>query len=473
MPKERSWYMLTQVVHYFYPDLKKEEIKKYGLLSFAFFLTIGAYWTLRLLKDTVFFKLAFPVELGWAVGQGRLFQPLAKTISVFVVIALVAVYTKLVDMFEKHKLFYIVCGFYAIIFSAVTGALFVQSVWGSVYLGKTVLGAIGWITYLAIESFGSILVALFWSFTASVVTTDSAKRGYPLIIAAAQVGAIGGSALNLFSEQIGGIWQLFLLSTLFVLAIMFVIKAFMTIIPVQDRIGNREAHATEKKHEGFIEGLVAGVKLLFTRGYLFGILIVSTFYEVINTIIDYQMKSQADLHPSYQSATAFNKFMGVYGLATNTLAFLMVLLGTSYIMKRYGLTFCLLFYPVILTGALSALYGFFLTSPSATYLLWATFGVMMVAKGLSYAVNNPTKEMMYIPTSKDAKFKTKGFIDMFGSRMAKMGGARVSDPFKHHLADLMTYGTLLSFGLIGIWLAAALYVGRKNAHLTKEGHIVE
>ena len=50
---------------------------------------------------------------------------------------------------------------------------------------------------------------------------------------------------------------------------------------------------------------------------------------------------------------------------------------------------------------------------------------MVTLKGLSYALNNPCKEVMYIPTSKDAKFKTKSFIDMFGSRSAKMSGAQI------------------------------------------------
>ncbi len=461
--------MFTSMVTYFYPDLRKDEIKKFGILALAFFFTIGAYWAVRLLKDVIFFKLAFPAELGWAAHQGQLYQPLAKTLSVVVVFALVIVYSKLVDLFEKHKLFYILCGFYALIFGGVVAGLFLQAQYGSAYLGKTTLAAIGWVSYFAIESFGSILVALFWSFCASVITADSAKKGYPMIIALGQFGAIAGSALNYFV----GPWQLFLLCTLCLFAIMFAINMFMTVIPENERLGNKTAHATEKKKEGFLEGFLAGIKLLLTRGYLLGILVVSTFYEVINTIVDYQMKSQASLHPVYGLKENFQQFLSIYGMATNGLALVMALLGTSYIIKKYGLTFSLLVFPTCLGVALAILYGYFLTSPDAGQLLWATFGVMMLAKGLSYAVSNPTKEMMYIPTSKDAKFKSKGWIDMFGGRMSKAGGARVSDMFKHNLGDLMMYGTFIGFGLVGIWMAAALYVGRKNAQLTKEGKIVE
>ncbi len=98
---------------------------------------------------------------------------------------------------------------------------------------------------------------------------------------------------------------------------------------------------------------------------------------------------------------------------------------------------------------------------------------MVVLKGVSYAVNNPTKEMMYIPTSKDVKFKSKGWTDMFGGRLGKLSGARVSNVFKHSIPDLMFYGTLFSFGLIGVWMIAAIFVGRKNKELIDKNHIIE
>ena len=464
--------MFTRIVQFFYPDLSREEVKKFGLLSLAFFFTIGAYWMLRLLKDTIFFKVAFPESLGWVANQGALYQPWAKTMSVGVVLTLVIVYTKLVDLFRKHTLFYIICSFFAAIFFSITALLLAREIWGDAAIGKWPMATLGWVSYFAIESFGSIVVALFWSFTASVTETDAAKRGFPFIIAGAQIGAIGGSALNIFAAQLGGIWRLFLLATTFVVAIMVIIRMFMATIPADERNRPEDAGSI-KKSPGMTE-MLAGFKLLFTRGYMFGILIVSTFYEIVGTIVDYQMKRQADVYPQFKGEVGFAKFMGIFGVATNSLALFMALLGTSYLMKRFGLTFCLLIYPVILGGAMFSLYLFFAYgNPSKALLLWATFGVMMLAKGLSYAVNNPTKEMMYIPTSKDARFKTKGLIDMFGSRTAKMGGSQFSNLFKHDLSSLMVYGTLLGLGLVGVWLMFALYVGRKNKQLIDDGEIVQ
>lgn len=465
--------MIQSLIHYFYPDLNRDEIKKFGLLAFTFFLIIGGYWLVRLLKNAIFYKIAFPESLGWLPSQGRLFQPWAKFWSPFVVFTLVMVYTKLIDLFKKHVLFYIICSVYATIFGGVTIALILRNLYGDAFLGKTILGSLGWISFFAIESFGSLIVALFWSFTNSICDSNSAKSGYPLIIASAQMGAIGGSSFMFFVHRIG-IWQLFALATFFVISIMGAIHYFMQVIPPSQMVGNIQAAKTEKKKEGFIEGFTVGIRLIFTRPYILGILVVSTFYEVINQVIEYQMQSQADIFPRFSGELGFAQFQGIYGMATNTLSFLMALLGTSYLIKRFGLRFGLLFFPISLGTAFTLLFVFYtFGAPTAAQLLASTFVVMMIAKGLGYAVNNPVKEMMYIPTSKDVKFKSKGFIDVFGGRMAKLGGAQINNAFKANLHHLMIYGTMFSFGLTGIWLLAAFYVGNRNARLLAEGEIVE
>lgn len=51
---------------------------------------------------------------------------------------------------------------------------------------------VGLVSYVAIESYGSLAVALFWSFTNATVTLNGAKASYGLIIAGAQIGAIIG-----------------------------------------------------------------------------------------------------------------------------------------------------------------------------------------------------------------------------------------------------------------------------------------
>lgn len=458
--------MFASVINFFYPDIKKDEMKKITLLGLTFLFTIGSYWLLRLLKDVVLVKLAFPEALGWSSDEGRLWIPVVKTMSPFVVFGIVTIYTKLVDMFEKYKLFYIIVSFYTIMFSVTAAILFAQANYGDAFVGATLLKYTGVCNYLLTESFGSVIVALFWSFTVSSTTSDQAKRSFPFIVALGQLGSIGGSSLVLIKNL--PVWPLFFIAIGFLLCIMLTIKYLIATVPKSEMKSDRE----EKKKK---PDMLGGIRLLVTKPYLMGVLVVSTFYEIAATIVDYQMKSQAAIIPDFD----FKWFMGVFGVSVNALAFVMALLGTSKLMKKYGIRICLLVYPVSFAVSLIALYGYFMHSPSTLSLLWATFAVMLIVKAASYAVNNPVKEMMYIPTSKDAKFKAKGIVDMLGNRSAKMTGSQFNSALNvpgnaiASIHNLMLYGSLISLGFIGVWLVAAIFVGNKNKQLVESGEIVE
>ncbi len=459
--------MFTKFIQFFYPDIQRKEIKKMSLLALSFVFTVGTYWLMRLLKDIVLYKLAFPVSLGWSNDTGRQWIPTLKTLSPIFIFILVLIYSKLVDIFEKHKIIYIIASFYMFLFSCITGILLIKNTYGDAYLGTYTLATSGILGYLFTESFGSLMVAVFWSFTISSTTNAQAKRGFPFIIAAGQLGSIIGSSLFLIKTNI--IWPFYAMVVFFLGLLILTVRYLIRTIPNSEMTSDiKEKKTKPDMFEGF--------KLLGKKPYLIGVLVVSTFYEVATIIVEYQMNSQAN---AIFDDVAFKWFKGIYGISVNTLAFLMALLGTSYIIKKLGTRLCLLIYPITFALAIIALYGYYIHSPSSWHLMWGTFLVMITIKAASYAINNPVKEMMYIPTSKNAKFKTKSIIDMFGSRATKMGGAQVTralnvaDNFALSLQNLMIYGSLISLGFIGIWFIAAIYVGNKNKQLVDNGEIIE
>jgi len=449
--------MVGTILRFFFGDLTDEEVKKFGLLAGAFFFVIGTYWLMRPLKDAIFRSIV-----------GLDFQPNAKLLSVFVVGAAVLIYSKLVDIFEKDKLFYIICGTYAVIFSVIAVLLRHPTIG----LANTVADKyriLGWVTYIAVESFGSIVIAHFWAFTISLTDSTSAKKGYPIIICFAQIGGILGPFLAYNAKKLG-VENLAIVTVFAIVMIGLLIRYFMSTVPAEPA----NASAAKKPKTGFFEGL----SLLLTRPYLFGIFAVVMLYEIVGTIVDFQMKKQAELIPAYASTDGYAEFLGLFGMSVNSMAFIMALLGTSYLLKRKGLVFCLLTFPVTL-GIVIAIFTGAIQIGTLTpqTMLWGLFAVMVVAKGLSYALNNPSKEMMYIPTSKDAKFKAKGWIDMFGSRSAKAIGSSVNKTLLSigggNTLAVITMGSFLSLGLIGVWIMFALFVGRTYVKLIKEDRIIE
>ena len=471
--------MFSSIIQTFWPSINKEEVKKFSLLSLTLLCLIGSYWIMRLVKDVIMFKIAFPESLGWVANQGSIYQPIAKMWSVGVIFLVVGIYNILVSKYKKNQLFYIVCGFYGTLFSILAAVLILRAKFGEVYLGWLPLAVVGWMSYFAIESFGSICIPLFWSFTISTTSTESAKSGFPMIIAGAQIGAIGGSLLTVYNHLLGGVWPLIVLSVFMISMVPVIINYFIKVIPAHLQVSSKATAAEEKKEEvaekkeGIFKAFYEGIKLLFTRSYLIGVLGISTLYEIVGTIIDYQMKAAGSFF--YPTEQEMATFVGWFGVATNGLAFVMALLGTSYMIKKMGLRFCLLFYPVTLALSIVAfLISFKFGALNQFQILAAIFSVNVLCKGLSYAVNNPSKEMMYIPTSKEVKYKAKSWIETFGSRGSKAIGGSISKTLvKGGLDAVMVKGNFIGLSIIGLWTFAAFFVGNKNAKLIRDNKIIE
>jgi AAA family ATP:ADP antiporter len=145
------------------------------------------------------------------------------------------------------------------------------------------------------------------------------------------------------------------------------------------------------------------------------------------------------------------------------------------IIHRYGLQVTLISFPALLLLCAIVVY----ISPT----IWVVFAVMMVMKGMSYALNNPTKEILYQvrwslldfsacidvclhfchslqQTSTSIKFKCKSWIDTFGQRSAKAAGSLVTNAFASSMGSLVAYGSVV--GVVGsaflIWVS--YYMGK-------------
>jgi AAA family ATP:ADP antiporter len=163
--------MLPKPLRAVWGDLSKEEVKKFGILAFTLFLIIGAYWLLRVMKNPTFDLLV-----------GYEWQPVAKFASVFSVVLVVLIYSKLVDYFSAVSLFWVLGLMYGLGFIFI--GYFINRPEMLVVSPNSFFAPLfswipgrgfGWFTYLFLESFGSIFVALFWSFVASRTTAESAN----------------------------------------------------------------------------------------------------------------------------------------------------------------------------------------------------------------------------------------------------------------------------------------------------------
>ena len=425
------------------------ERRKFSLLASIFSLAIGVYWLFRPIKDSVFYTMV-----------GGEYQPKAKMLSIIVVGLLVLLYSKLVDKFPRHRLLY---GF--ALFYAIATACFAFMIWHPVYgLSNTVTSPdryLGWAFYLFVESFGSIMVALFWSFVSDTTTPESAKKGYFLI---AIGGQSGGFLCPLIAQQVAksyGTGIALIIPVVSLFAMVGLIYYYMKSVPKKDLKGLSGGHKAPlegKSKPGFFEG----IRLVFTKPYLAGIFTIVVFYEIVITILDYHFKMFA--REVYIGEDLTN-YLFSYALWTNGVALLCLFFGAGKIGRKLGLGRTLLLLPMLVASAVVLLY--------AHPILPIAFAIMVSCKGLNYSLIQPSKEQLYIPTSKESKYKAKAWIDMFGSRSSKGMGSFVNS-FRETMPIevFATLTAILSMGLIGVWIVAAIFVGKVHAQAIKEDRMV-
>lgn len=110
-------------------------------------------------------------------------------ISVLLMIPFIAAYTKLLDFISKPKLLSIAPPLFygTIVFLFSWYVLAFQS--GLIGVSWLSIG-LGYLWYFIVESFGSMIVALFWSFSTDITKAESAKKGFPLVYTFGQLGQV-------------------------------------------------------------------------------------------------------------------------------------------------------------------------------------------------------------------------------------------------------------------------------------------
>lgn len=422
----------------------RDEVKKFIVLGIAFFLIIGTYWSLRPLKDAIFASIV-----------GASYQPLAKIISMFAVFPIVMLYSKLVDSFSKNTVFYILTAFYGLTAFAFSWA-FLQPGMGLANTVESPARIVGWLWYVWVESFGSLIVALFWAYTQDITNPESAKRGFPLIAMLGQLGNIVGPLTFDNLDKSFNLAYMVLITGIMTFLIGFVIWLFVRIVPADQRQVYSAGESKQHSEPGFFEGL----KILIKTPYLLGIFGIITFYEIIVTTFDFLFKIQ--VAEQYSSSAERASMLFKYSYMVGIVAFLCVLFGINNIQRKLGMKSSLLVLPILVALAIVSTKFF----GGLSILFW----IMVFSKAVNYALNQPTLKQLYIPTSEDAKYKSQAWIEMFGSRFSKGASSGFNTLRKSLIAAqglssgsalFITMFTFTGFGFIAIWIPVAIYVSRK------------
>jgi AAA family ATP:ADP antiporter len=413
-----------------------------------FFLVITSFWIIKPIKKAEFIsyykEIGFFNLFGWHM-LGSQAELLAKVLNMIVAAAAVAVFTFLCRKFVRQQLSYI--------FSSFSIACLILYF---LLLTKPGGGTV-WTFYLFGDLFSTLMVPTFFAFLNDSVTGGQAKRLYGLVGFGGVAGGAFGSLIlaALISRISADLWMLILIGAMLVIMAL----AFVASRNIPASGSHAEETTARKEHRRGGNAALEGAKLVFQSRYLLAIVAIVGFYEMVSTIMDFQFS--ASVEHFVAGANIGEHFSRVFAI-TNVSAMIVPLVFTSFVMTRFGVGIALLVLPIAALGGSAG----FLLFPA----LWTGSFLNTADNAFSYSINQSAKEALYVPTTRQEKYKAKAFIDMFAQRFAKTLAVGISLLLTTFFKGFSTihWLSLVVAAILIVWILAARYAGRKFDEFEQE-----
>lgn len=452
----------------FFLDVEKEERVKVLLLTISFFFVIGAYTVVKELKDSIFVSVV-----------GADYQPKAKMIVILFLIPAIFFYSKLVDVLKRHNLLY----FYSILYSII-GFIFVYYIaHPTIGLSNTVSNPnrlFGWLFYFFIESYSPFVVSVFWAFANSVTSPSSVRQNYTIMISGSKLGGMLSAMFAWWVLRSKGIMgqynfsdvmnhQILLgFSSLLLLVVPVLVYFLIKYVPQKNLHGYEAGYKVEKElekdenREPAFKGMISGFLLLIKNPYVLGIFSIGFFYELINQVFSYErlvIGKRINSSVSEFSAYLFEQIFWVHAIG-----FVISVLGTRAIIGFLGERKSLLVVPTLM--GITLLYFNFYPSDAILY-------VFVLSRSLNYALTQPLRESLYIPTVKDVQFKSKSWIDGFGTKFAKTCGATFNDLVKNMSCAAHSFAnSMLFLATVSFWFISSYWLGKRFERAVSTNEVI-
>lgn len=422
-------------------DIRKGEFEPALLFFLFWFFVIVVFQALRPLKKGLFVEhLGADIEL------------YAKLANIGVAMLAVVVFTALYNRFGSRRLIPTLCGIFAIALLGFAGAL---------SGGGAPAPSVNWAFYLFGDAWSTVWVTTFWAYLTELTRSEQSKRLYGLI---GTGGVIGGLMANFTVWQYienSGIGVL-LAAAAMVTVVVAVIVLRLEMIARRpgaaiQRLGRDTANTADEKAAQNVNPVFDGARLVIASKYLLAIAMITFLYEINSQILDYQYSTAAE---ALQGAGGTQAFFGRVGTIVGIISVVTQLFLVSFIVRRFGITAALL----VLPAAMAVASGIYFVTPILT-----TAALLTISdNSFNYSIYQTAREMLYVPTSDDVKYKARAFINMLVQRVGKGAAILMALGFGAMANLPIRYLSILAFMVIVIWVGFAWYAGHRFEGLTTE-----
>jgi len=308
--------------------------------------------------------------------------------------------------------------------------------------------------YIWIGLINVFIVSLFWQFANDLFTEGQGRRLFPLIGVGQSLGAwIGAAAVAPLVQRLN-----YTPYTLMLLGACVLMIALSTTIMANSREAGRGGRESHDAHDEPL-GPEGGFELIAKDRYLFWIAALIVLLNVVNTTGQYVLNrlivveatarfggGAAAVIPSRQFVTAFS---GSITAMVNLVGLLLQLFATARIIRWIGIRGALFVLPVI------ALVNYSIIA------LAPVLAVVRVGKVLEnstdYSIQNTLRQALFLPTSREAKYKAKAAIDTFFTRAGDVVSAGFVGLGQVTALTTSTFaGINVLLTIVWLWVAARI-----------------
>jgi ATP:ADP antiporter, AAA family len=469
--------MSNQTLEYSSQQVAYFERLKTVLISVAFAFIIGAYTVILELKNSVFVH---------TVGLKSI--PTARILSMFVLIPFIFIYSRLVDQLRRYYLVSFYCVFYGLM-GLVFAYYFADPLIGIPNTDASPYRLFGWIFYFFVESYPPFVVSVFWAFVNSVSSPESAKKNYASIVAASKLGGMAAAgtaawwlsracAISAVSHDTYNHQLLLSFSSLTLLCVPFIVFLIMKHVPGKFLHGYEAVYKFEKKKEQqehigrrtpwqaivhVWSSMTSGLTIFTKQPYVLGIFGMVFLYEVVYVVFSFLRIAESQRGASSLSAVTNSLFDQI--LIVHAIGFLLAIGATKPLLRRLGERYCLLLIPLM--SSVFLIYLLVSYSPAAVSVGF------IALRAINYAFSQPIRESLYIPTTKDLKFKSKSWIDAFGSKFAKSTGSTFNIVASSAGAVwfMSLYATFFAC-ILSFWFITAYWLGKRFERAVAHNEVI-
>ena len=451
-----------------FADVRSGEGATAILLALNVFLLLATYYCIRPLREALILSTAGGPELKSYLAAGQ----------AILLLGLVPGYGALADRLPRRRLLNTVTAFFVLCLLAF-------------YAATEANLPIAVIFFLWVGIFNLMIVAQFWSFANDLYTKEQGERLFAIVAIGASLGAVLGAKIAGWLIPVFGLSRLLLVAaSLLMLAAVISnlvdarqrdrhethLPSHLTTAELPAATGEYQIQTMEDSQRLTVS--LPGVgplsrpgtfRLVFGSRYLLLIALLVLFVNWVNSTGEYILSSTVSgaAKAAVAAGTAggltesefIGRFYSDFLFLVSVTALVLQLFIVSRVIKYAGVRVGVLVLPLLAFSGYAVL--------AFAPILALVRAVKIAENATDYSIQNTVRNVLFLPTSRDEKYKAKQAIDSFFQR----AGDVLSAALVFVGITMLGLGTMgfarVNLVLAGIWLLLAIAVGREYARKSK------